>query len=84
MIIFNRYLAIGIGLFILGLILTPVIVGVPILVAGLLIGNFGVFYGITGLVPGLHEKMSDFFKTVIVSYQPYFHFRNKEKEVRKK
>lgn len=80
MIIMNRYLLLGIVLFVLGIILTPVIIGVPILVAGLVIGNFGVWYGITGLVPGLHEKIGKFLKMVIDSYKLYFHF---QKGVRK-
>jgi hypothetical protein len=60
-----------------------VIIGVPILVAGLLIGNFGVWYGVTGLVPGLHEKIGRLFKMIIDSYRPYFHCKNNpRKEVK--
>ena len=48
---FNRYVIIGIILFIIGLFLTPFLIGLPIMTAGWLLGTFGVFYYYLTLFP---------------------------------
>jgi hypothetical protein len=48
----NRYIIIGVILFVIGLFLTPFLIGFPIMTAGWLLGTFGVFYYYLNLIPG--------------------------------
>lgn len=68
----NKYVLIGIGLIVLGIFLTPFIIGLPILIAGFLIGDFGILVGIVRWIPGLEGKLKKMGQTVIDGYKPYF------------
>ncbi|MCJ7793010.1 MAG: hypothetical protein MUP45_03475 [Candidatus Marinimicrobia bacterium] len=48
----NRYTLLGIGLFFLGLFLTPFLIGFPIMTVGWLLMTFGFFYQILKIIPG--------------------------------
>jgi hypothetical protein len=53
---FNRYIVIGILLFVIGLFLSVFIIGIPIMAAGWFLATFGVFYYFFKFIPG-HEKV---------------------------
>lgn len=72
MIGYNKYLILGMIMIVVGMILTPLIVGIPILVAGFLVGNIGIWYGLIKRVPGMEAKLTGFKKMIINSYRPYF------------
>lgn len=72
----NRLTIIGMIMVVVGLILTPVIIGIPILIAGFLIGGAGIWYGIyktiIRFIPGGEEKIKKLKQDIIESYKPYF------------
>lgn len=68
----NKYTLIGILLMIVGVILTPIWIGIPILVFGFLIADFGIIYYIIKKIPGAEDKVKDIFKMIKKSYEPYF------------
>ena len=77
---FNKYTLIGIFLIIIGLPLSLVWIGIPLMVIGFLIGDFGIIYYIVKKVPGAEGKVKNFFLMIKKSYEPYF----KKSEVSKK
>jgi hypothetical protein len=70
---------IGIGLIVLGMFLSPFIIGIPIMIAGFLIGDFGILLGIVRWIPGLEKKIKSLGVMVINSYRPYFRKEAKKK-----
>jgi hypothetical protein len=78
-IFWNKYVAMGIGLIVLGIFLTPIFIGFLIMTAGFLIGGFGVVVSIIRMIPGLEDLISKYKQMIIESYKPYF-----RKEVTKK
>jgi len=54
----NKYVILGVFLFIVGLILIPFIIGIPIALAGWLLMSFGFFYHYFKKIPG-NEKVSE-------------------------
>jgi len=48
----NRFTLIGIGLFFLGMFLTPILIGIPIMTLGWFLMIFGFFYHLLKLFPG--------------------------------
>ena len=60
---FNRYILLGIVLFIVGFFLSPFLIGIPIMLVGWMVGIFGVFYYYYHFIPGhdrLTNKIKDF------------------------
>ena len=78
MISWNKYILIGIALIILGIFLTPIIIGIPILIAGFLIGDFGIILSIIRCVPGLENKCKKMGQAAIDSFTPYFRRKAKK------
>ncbi|HUC94962.1 MAG TPA: hypothetical protein VMR19_03120 [Candidatus Saccharimonadales bacterium] len=68
----NKFTITGIVIIILGIFLTPIFIGFPIMVVGFLIGDFGIIYGIVRHVPGLEDKFKKLFAVIKNSYKPYF------------
>jgi hypothetical protein len=79
MILWNKYILIGIGLIIIGIPLSALIIGIPIMIAGFLIGDFGVALSIIRVIPGLEKKIKGLWQMIIDSYKPYFRKGAKEK-----
>ena len=79
MILWNKYILIGIGLIIIGIPLSVFIIGIPIMIAGFLIGDFGIALSIIRIVPGLEKKIKKLWQMIIDSYKPYFRKEVKEK-----
>ena len=75
----NKFTIIGIAIIILGIFLSPIFIGFPIMMIGFLIGDFGIIYGVVKAVPGLEDKIKKLFVMIKESYRPYF-----RKEVTKK
>jgi hypothetical protein len=72
MMFLNKFTIIGIAIIILGFFLTPIFIGIPIMMIGFLIGDFGIIYGIVKIIPGLEDKLKKLFGIVKESYKPYF------------
>jgi hypothetical protein len=68
----------GVGLIILGIVLSPIIIGIPIMVLGFLVGDFGILLGVVRIVPGLETKFQKLGRMIVESYKPYL-----RKEVKK-
>jgi hypothetical protein len=68
----NKFTIIGIGIIVLGIFLTPIFIGFPIMMIGFLIGDFGIIYGIVRSIPGLEDKFKKLFAVIKNSYKPYF------------
>ena len=68
----NKFTIIGIAIIILGIFLTPIFIGFPIMMIGFLIGDFGIIYGVVKAVPGLEDKIKKLFVMIKESYKPYF------------
>lgn len=68
----NKYTLIGTCLIILGIPLSVVWIGIPLMVIGFLIGDFGIIYWFVKKIPGLDEKISKLGKIIKKSYDPYF------------
>lgn len=72
----NRLTTIGIILIIVGFILTPLIIGIPILVTGFLLGSMGIWYGVyktvIKFVPNGEERVKKIKQDIIDSYKPFF------------
>lgn len=79
MLIFNKYVIVGVFIFLLGLVLTPIIIGVPLVVIGLLVADFGVMVWFIKKIPGLERKILEIFDIIKESYKPYFRKAVKEK-----
>jgi hypothetical protein len=75
----NKFTIIGIAIIILGIFLTPIFIGFPIMMIGFLIGGFGVMYDIIRKIPGLEDRIKKLLVMIKESYKPYF-----RKEVTKK
>lgn len=72
---FNRYTIIGVVLFILGLFLTPFLIGIPIMTAGWLLMTFGIFYYYLNLFPAGHKvwlKIREYIKEWFGWYRKLF------------
>jgi hypothetical protein len=68
----NKFTITGIAIIVLGIFLTPIFIGFPIMMIGFLIGDFGVIYGIVRNIPGLEDKFKKLFAMIKNSYKPYF------------
>ena len=68
----------GIGLIILGMLLSPLIIGIPIIIVGFLIGDYGVVLSIIRRVPGLEDKTKKIVQEIIHSFQPYYREKTKK------
>jgi hypothetical protein len=75
MIFFNKYIFLGIVLILLGIVLSPVYIGIPLMIIGFLIGDYGIIYSVIKMVPGLNKKIGKFVSMIKKSYQPYFRKR---------
>lgn len=72
MIFFNKYTLIGIFLIIIGLPLSLIWIGIPLMMIGFLIGDFGIAYYIVKKIPGAEKKIKNLFLMIKKSYEPYF------------
>lgn len=72
MIFINKYVILGIFLIILGIFLTPFFIGIPIMMIGFLIGDFGILVWVIKRIPGLEEKVKKYLNLIKDSYKPYF------------
>jgi hypothetical protein len=79
----NRYMVMGVILGIIGFLLIPFLIGIPIMMVGWLMATFGFFWGIICLVPGAKERVLKFKKYLIDYYKTIIR-GNPFKEVMKK
>jgi len=68
----NKFTIIGIAIIVLGIFLTPIFIGFPIMMVGFLVGDFGIIYGIVRSIPGLEDKFKKLFAVIKNSYKSYF------------
>lgn len=73
----HRYVYLGILLIVVGFFLSPLIIGIPILILGFLVGSFGIWIGlfkkILSFIPDGEARWHSFLVYIKDSYKPYFH-----------
>lgn len=72
MIFINKYIALGVLFIIVGIILSPIYIGIPLMIIGFLIGDYGILYLIVKKIPGLDKKIMSLIDMIKKSYEPYF------------
>lgn len=68
----NKYTLIGTILIIIGMPLSLVWVGIPLMMIGFFVAGFGIIHYIIKRFPGLDKKIRDLVNMIKKSYEPYF------------
>jgi len=68
---FNKYTLIGIAFIIIGIPLSAVWIGFPLMAIGFIIGGFGIIYHWIKVIPGLDSLTKKLLSKIKDNYEPY-------------